>query len=57
MALFNVNTGLRVKNVRLHDLRHTFARHLQAAGVSFEDRQELLGHRSTGDDGSTARRS
>ena len=35
------------KNVRVHDLRHTFGRRLRAAGVSFEDRQDLLGHRST----------
>jgi hypothetical protein len=27
------------KNVRVHDLRHTFERRLRAAGVSFEDRQ------------------
>jgi integrase len=32
--------------VRVHDLRHTFGRRLRAAGVSFEDRQDLLGHRS-----------
>jgi hypothetical protein len=31
----------------VHDLRHTFGRRLRAAGVSFEDRQDLLGHRST----------
>lgn len=33
--------------VRVHDLRHTFARRLRAVGVSFEDRQDLLGHRSS----------
>jgi len=33
-------------NVRVHDLKHTFGRRLRAAGVSFEDRQDLLGHRS-----------
>lgn len=32
--------------VRVHDLRHTFGRRLRAAGVSLEDRQDLLGHRS-----------
>lgn len=32
--------------VRIHDLRHTFGHRLRAAGVSFEDRQDLLGHRS-----------
>lgn len=30
--------------VRVHDLRHTFGMRLRAAGVSFEDRQDLLGH-------------
>jgi len=38
-------TGFR--DVRVHDLRHTYGRRLRAAGVSFEDRQDLLGHRST----------
>jgi integrase len=33
--------------VRVHDLKHTFGRRLRAAGVSYEDRQDLLGHRST----------
>ncbi|MEW8484579.1 MAG: hypothetical protein AB2593_15110 [Candidatus Thiodiazotropha sp.] len=28
------------------DLKHTFGRRLRAIGVSFEDRQDLLGHRS-----------
>ena len=37
-------TGLSA--VRVHDLKHTFRRRLRAAGVSFEDRQDLLGHRS-----------
>ena len=32
--------------VRIHDLKHTFGHRLRAAGVSFEDRQDLLGHRS-----------
>ena len=30
----------------VHNLRHTFGRRLRAAGVSFEDRQDLLGHKS-----------
>ncbi len=30
----------------LIDLKHTFGRRLRAAGVSFEDRQDLLGHKS-----------
>jgi hypothetical protein len=32
--------------VRIHDLKHTFGRRLRAAGVSFEDRQDLLGYSS-----------
>ncbi len=32
--------------VRVHDLRHTFGHRLRAVGVSFEDRQDLLGHKS-----------
>ena len=32
--------------VRVHDLRHTFGHRLRAAGASFEDRQDLTGHRS-----------
>lgn len=35
------------RQVRVHDLKHTFGRRLRAAGVSFEDRQDLLGHRSS----------
>jgi len=33
-----------LQDVRVHDLRHTFGMRLRAAGVSFEDRQDLLGH-------------
>ena len=32
--------------VRVHDLKHTFGRRLRAAGVNYEDRQDLLGHKS-----------
>jgi len=39
-----VNVGL--PQVRVHDLKHTFGRRLRAAGVSFEDRQDLLGHKA-----------
>ena len=35
-----------LEQVRFHDLEHAFGRRLRAAGVSFEDRQDLLGHRS-----------
>jgi integrase len=34
-------------NVRVHDLKHTFGSRLRAAGVALEDRQDLLGHKST----------
>jgi integrase len=34
------------KRLRVHDLKHTFGRRLRVAGVSFEDRQALLGHKS-----------
>ena len=33
-------------DLHVHDLKHTFGRRLRAAGVSFEDRQDLLGHKS-----------
>jgi integrase len=35
------NVGLPL--VRIHHLKHTFGRRLRAAGVSLEDRQDLLG--------------
>lgn len=35
-----------LSHVRVHDLKHTFGRRLRSVGVSFEDRQDLLGHRS-----------
>jgi integrase len=34
------------RRIRVHDMKHTFGRRLRAAGVRFEDRQELLGHRN-----------
>jgi integrase len=34
----------KLSDVRVHDLRHTFATRLRAAGVSEEDRAALLGH-------------
>ena len=33
-------------HLRVHDLKHTFGRRLRVSGVSFEDRQTLLGHKS-----------
>ncbi len=41
-----VRRTVGLPQVRVHDLKHTFGRRLRAAGVSFEDRQDLLGHRS-----------
>jgi hypothetical protein len=35
------------RNIRVHDLKHTWGYRLRAAGVQFEDRQVLLGHQST----------
>jgi integrase len=34
------------RRVRVHDLKHTYGARLRSAGVTFEDRQDLLGHRS-----------
>jgi integrase len=39
-------THAGLPQVRIHDLKHTLGRRLRAAGVGFEDRQDLLGHRS-----------
>jgi integrase len=36
-----------LSHVRVHDLKHTFGRRLRSTGVSFEDRQDLLGHKSS----------
>ena len=35
------------RNVRVHDLKHTYGYRLRAAGVQFEDRQLLLGHKAS----------
>lgn len=37
---------VQLPQVRVHDLKHTFGRRLRATGVSNEDRQDLLGHKS-----------
>ena len=42
----NARARVGLEHVRVHDLKHTFGRRLRAVGVSFEDRQDLLGHRS-----------
>ena len=36
----------KLPGFRVHDLRLTFGHRLRAAGVGFEDRQDLLGHKS-----------
>ena len=45
-AWMRVRKAVNLEHVRVHDLKHTFGRRLRAARVSFEDRQDLLGHRS-----------
>lgn len=45
-AWIRARNTVGLSQVRVHDLKHTFGRRLRAAGVSFEDRQDLLGHRS-----------
>lgn len=42
----NARKKAGLEHVRVHDLKHTFGRRLRSVGVSFEDRQDLLGHRS-----------
>ena len=34
------------QKIRVHDLKHTYGHRLRAAGVGFEDRKVLLGHKS-----------
>ena len=34
------------RSLRVHDLKHTYGHRLRAAGVGFEDRKILLGHKS-----------
>ncbi|MEJ2719138.1 MAG: tyrosine-type recombinase/integrase, partial [Deltaproteobacteria bacterium] len=43
----NARQRADLPQVRVHDLKHTFGRRLRAAGVSYEDRQDLLGHKSS----------
>jgi integrase len=45
-AWLRAREAVNLEQVRVHDLKHTFGRRLRAAGVSYEDRQDLLGHRS-----------
>lgn len=41
-----IHRDVKLPQVRVHDLKYTFGRRLRAAGVGFEDRQDLLGHKS-----------
>lgn len=41
-----VRAKVGLRNVRVHDLKHTFGRRLRAAGVPMETRKVLLGHRN-----------
>ncbi|TLY47848.1 MAG: site-specific integrase [Gammaproteobacteria bacterium] len=45
-AWLNARNKAKLPQLRVHDLKHTFGRRLRAANVSFEDRQDLLGHKS-----------
>ncbi len=45
-AWLNAREQAKLSMFRVHDLKHTFGSRLREAGVSFEDRQDLLGHRS-----------
>jgi len=45
-AWLRAREKVALQQVRVHDLKHTFGKRLRAAGVSFENRQDLLGHRS-----------
>lgn len=42
----NARKRAGMSHVRVHDLKHTFGRRLRSAQVSYEDRQDLLGHKS-----------
>ncbi len=46
MAWRKARQRVGLPQVRVHDLKHTFGHRLRAAGVAFEDQQDLLGHRS-----------
>lgn len=40
----NARIKAKIKECRVHDLKHTFGLRLRAAGVTLEDRKALLGH-------------
>ena len=43
--IYGTSPKFPFSNLRVHDLKHTFGRRLKAAGVEWEDRQVLLGHK------------
>ena len=45
-AWIRARKSANLEQVRVHDLKHTFGIRLRSAGVSFQDRQNLLDHRS-----------
>lgn len=45
-AWLNARSKAKLPQLRVHDLKHTFGRRLRAANISYEDRQDLLGHKS-----------
>jgi hypothetical protein len=45
-AWLRARKAVSLPQVRVHDLKPTFGCRLRAAGMSFEDRQDLLGHPS-----------
>ena len=45
-AWVRARNAVGMPHKRVHDLRHTYGHRLRAAGVSYEDRQDLLGHKS-----------
>lgn len=45
-AWYRARKKVDLSQVHVHDLKHSFGRRLRAACVSFEDRQDLLGHRT-----------
>jgi integrase len=45
-SAFGKEAPLGFRELRAHDLRHTVGRRLRSAGVSKEDRKDLLGHKS-----------
>jgi integrase len=34
------------RSIRVHDMKHTYGHRLRVAGVNFEDRKTLLGHKA-----------